>query len=359
MGIKYISLIIFIFYQSYVHNEIIKMNSELKNLKNITTKLGLIIIERIDPPTYYFESSYESLDPYEYLSLNLPDEFIFKIENVLNANLYSSSLPQYKIDNITNNTININTKSNSLSIDFICELLYRTKYIDKFVYSLDNENNIYIGGTPEYLIKNHNNYTFGDKPFKTSGFESIVSNINIEINNKNKFKLNLYDQLLFNYDKYKSCTGLICLREQDFKKFKEQFNNFTDYYNYNFIKNNYTFSISFKISDKTFNIILNGNPYDYIVEDACFSLGEIFLNLFDYREYDLEDKSKVNFYLNKNKTNVYIYPAKLEDSNIIYSNFNYDFIVFCIVIFLTILTVLKTYDTNQNLYIKFDDYYGI
>ena len=79
MGIKYISLIIFIFYQSYVHNEIIKMNSELKNLKNITTKLGLIIIERIDPPTYYFESSYESLDPYEYLSLNLPDEFIFKI----------------------------------------------------------------------------------------------------------------------------------------------------------------------------------------------------------------------------------------------------------------------------------------
>ena len=66
--------------------------------------------------------------------------------------------------------------------------------------------------------------------------------------------------------------------------------------------------------------------------------------------------------MNKNKTKVYIYPAKLEDPNIIYYIFNYDFIVFCIVIFLTILTVLKTYDTNKNLYIKFDefdDYYDI
>ena len=179
--------------------------------------------------------------------LNLPDNYIFKFENVLNTNLYRSSLPPYNIDNITNNTINTKTKSNSLSIDFICELLYLTKYIDKFVYSLDNENNVYIGGTPEYLIKKHNNYAFGDKPFKTSGFESIVSNINIEINNKNKFKLNLYDQLLFNYDKYKSCAGLICLRQQEFKKCKEQFNNFTKYYNYNFIKNNYTFQFRRKI----------------------------------------------------------------------------------------------------------------
>lgn len=328
------------------------MKDNFKNLESIITKKGTIQFEISFPSHYNYETN-----PYEIpFSLREPDllpyDSYYKIKNVQNVNLYKTSLVPYFIEN---DTITFTQTSFSISRDFFCDFLFQTKYIDKFAYTIDNENYVYFGGTPEDLINHHYNYTFGDKIFQGTYFESLVSKINIEINNENRFKINLYDKLLFSYNKY--CKGIICLQSSDFKKFQKEFNNFTLNNNYNFTKNNYPFSISFKISDKIFNISLNGNPYDYIVEDAIFSLGAEFLNLFDYREYNLESKSKVNFYLNKNKTNVHIY-KEINDKNIIsYSNCNFDLIYFCMFLFLTIFTVLKAYFRNKNLNVNYFDYY--
>ena len=180
----------------------------------------------------------------------------------------------------------------------------------------------------------------------------------IEINNENKFKINLYDKLLYRFEKY--CGGFICLQDSDFAKFKKQFDNFTLNNNYNFTSNDYSFSISFKISDKIFNISLYGNPYDYIVEFYGFALGNKFLKLFDYREYNLENRYSVNCYLNKNKTNVQIYKEITDDkNNLTYSNCNFDLIVFCMFLFVTIFTVLKAYNRNKNSNLNYFDYYQL
>ena len=343
MGSKFVLFIIIIFLYSYANNELIKLNANLKSLKNITTKLGVIEIE-YGPPPHYDNSIEYYLYAKENLPLDLPDNSSYKFKNVLNANSYRTSLSSYSIEN---NTITVKVNSHLITKYFICELLYRTKYIDKFIYSLDNNNFVYFGGTPEYLIKNHNNYTFGDKPYRSIYFNSIVSNISIEINDKYKFKVDLYNKLLFSYDM--KCPGIICIKSQDFKKFKEQYDNFL-------IENNILSkkaTISFKISDKIVNFTTNESPYEYLVEGNIFSLGKKFLTLFDYREYNLEN-GFVNFYMDKNKSNfVHIYNEKMVDTKTIkYNSCFYDYFIYFIFLFLTIFTFIKTYDRNKNLYIN-------
>ena len=355
MKIIFVVLVNFIIFHSYVNNEIIKLDdnyfNDFRNKELITTK-GTIRIEYDYPSVYYYETYTYEL-PRRWDDFFVYDYF-YKFKNVQNAHLFKTPVSYY----IEDDTITFIEKKFSLSIDFICDFLFQTKYIDKFSYTHDNDYNVYFGGIPAHLVRNHYNYTFGDKPFSSAYFESIVSNINIEINNENKFKINIYDKLLFRYDKY--CNGLICMPSSDFEKFKKQFDNFTLNNNYNFTMNNYSFAISFKISDKIFNISLNGNPYDYIVKKYGFSLGTKFMYLFDYREYYLGNKYQVNFYLNKNITNVHIYKEIIDDKkNITNSKCNLDLIYFCIFLFVAIFTVLKTYNRNKNLNINYFDYYQV
>lgn len=168
------------------------------------------------------------------------------------------------------------------------------------------------------------------------------------MNDGNKFKLKLYDKLSFYFNIF--CEGLICLKSSQYNQFYEQFKNFSKFYNYNFTNKNYSFCISFKISDKIFNINLtNNNPFDYIKEHYEFSLGKLFLDLFDYREHFIDNK-KFNFYLNDNRTNINIYKyIETNNKKVLNSNYKIDYIIFSIFI----LMIIISYNGNKDVLNKY------
>lgn len=324
--------------------EIIKFNSKDKH-DTIVTKYGNISTE-------FFQEVFSNDITYGYRFVTvgpLTYRNSYKFTNIKNINLFKSN----HYTNIKKNNDSILVYYNYSYIPLFCEMLYKTKYINKNIYGIDNYGYIYFGGTPEYLTINYKNYTFGENLFceyseSELEIKTIVSNVNIQMNDGNKFKLKLYDKLSFYFNKF--CEGLICLKSSQYNQFYEQFKNFSKFYNYNFTNKNYSFCISFKISDKIFNINLtNNNPFDYIKEHYEFSLGKLFLDLFDYREHFIDNK-KFNFYLNDNRTNINIYKyIETNNKKVLNSNYKIDYIIFSIFI----LMIIISYNGNKDVLNKY------
>ena len=331
-------------YLSY-EDEIIKFKSK-NNLNTIVTKYGNISTEFFHE-VFYNDITYGD----KFITVGPPTiQNSFKFTNIKNINLFKSN----HYTNITKNNDSILVYYNYSYIPLFCEILYKTKYINKNIYCLDNYGYIYFGGTPEYLTINYKNFTFGDGLFSEYSeseliIKAIVSNVNIQMNDGNKFKLKLYDKLLFQFSE--RCEGLICLKSSEYNQIYEQFKNFSKFYNYDFLNKNYSFYISFKISDKIFNISLTNNyPLHYIREHDEFSLGQIFLDLFDYKEHIIDNK-KYNFYLNNNKTNINIYQyIEMNKEKVLNSYYKIDYIIFSIFILMIILAYNKNKDMLNKYY---------
>ena len=197
--------------------EIIKFNSKDKH-DTIVTKYGNISTE-------FFQEVFSNDITYGYRFVTvgpLTYRNSYKFTNIKNINLFKSN----HYTNIKKNNDSILVYYNYSYIPLFCEMLYKTKYINNNIYGIDNYGYIYFGGTPEYLTINYKNYTFGDNLFceyseSELEIKTIVSNVNIQMNDGNKFKLKLYDKLLFYFNEF--CEGLICLKSSQYNQFYEQF----------------------------------------------------------------------------------------------------------------------------------------
>ena len=150
MKIEYLlSIIIFIGINSNEINSIIRIPNFQGRFQNISTKNGLI--------NYEFRIKYKE---YEYSRFALSTT-IYRLEGIKNLNLLNlTEFKHYdiKIYGKNNDSIQINffLEDRDRYNDLICEILYKTKYIDKMIYSygiLNHRYYKYFGGTPKNAIK--------------------------------------------------------------------------------------------------------------------------------------------------------------------------------------------------------------
>ena len=331
---------------SIEENNIIRIPNKEGIFKNIKTKYEPINFG------FYFGDDFCSILYIKY-----------KIEGLKNLNLINLSGKSLisKINIYDNNALEMiyyNEERDKFS-PLICEIFYITKYIDKMIYSIgNNENNEsykFFGGTPINLVENLNKFSFHKNKDK-------IYEIKIEFNNGTNYLINNFDNELieFREDEY----SLLCLPENILNKFKNLFlNDFEEtIYNYKIFyrletykinkKQKYLFpNISFIIGDKIFNLNReNAFSTKYNLEDDFFFIirtpcdkiifGLKFLELFNFREFNLET-GEINLYLEKNK-NFLI--EKKENKKIIYKS-SFCFIIIIISIFFAslILTKAKNY----------------
>ena len=143
-------LLLLYFIYSYEENSIIKIPNKKGNFYNISTKYGLI--------NYKFTH-----DCYELFKWPLPFVQI-NLEGIKDLSLFK--LPkdglneQYILYGENNNSIRIQYLHREIDIfnPLLCELFYKTKYIDKMVYSIGyfekNRPYKFFGGIPENITKN-------------------------------------------------------------------------------------------------------------------------------------------------------------------------------------------------------------
>ena len=307
-----IILLIFliIFNVSYTEDSIIQIPNKEGRFKNITTKNGFI--------NYSFYSRNDD----EICNMLF---IMYRIEGIKNLHLF-------KLPNKTRNTqFNIYGKNNdSLEIIFlneerdiynplICEIFYKTNYINKMIYSFGKtENNQmykYFGGTPQDITKNLNKFIFSNNTKK-------ISEIKIEFNDRTNYIINNFsnEYVEFREDEY----SLICLPENILSQFKKiflykfeecQYNykifNSISIYKLNEEQKKFFPNITFKIED---NIIylnqenafwpkyIQDNIYLFINRAPCQNIvfGLKFLQLFDISEFDIQKGENI-LYLDKNK----------------------------------------------------------
>ena len=306
-------------------NSIIRIPNKNGSFPNITTKNGLINYEfshgKIVLQTNRF---YEEATPY----------IFYKIAGMKNLDLLT--LPK-------NNDLNRFTKNkDKLDImyefqqkdrhnPFLCEIFYKTKYIDKKIYSIGKDENgnsyKFFGGTPKSFIKNLYKIEFNNKTNK-------VTEIKIEFNNNTNYIINIDKNI--SVDIKEDFYSGICLPENILSEFKGLFLNqyreykydyeiFRAYYIYKLTeeqKNNFP-NIKIKIGKKNFvfnkdNIInfLGNNHEDknylFINKESCdnFTFGLKVLELFEISEFNLESDIK-NLYLNKTSNLIEVMDNKI------------------------------------------------
>ena len=347
-------LILFLFSISFEEDEIIRIPYGLKEFENVKTKNGPIsskIIFMENTPTF---NDWRDISPHT---------IRYIIQNIKNSELFSSNY-FYNYQNLNNSIfIDINEKifntywkdNDLIIISFICESLFRTKYIDNYIYSIgkdeNNEKYTFFGGTPEHLINNLNNYTFGKSMIKNEmiSFHAVISNITFEMADGKKLNLKLNEKFESTFEFSEELDAMLCVSKNYYDDFYKEYENYLKNINYK------GFSLSFNIDDKIFNLSnLNGNSFDYITLCNRFILGKKFFELFDYREYNLETK-KVNLYLNENKK--YIFEKKDDKNKIINSNCKIDIILFCIFMSLTLITFAKSYTKNNGIEFYYNEKY--
>jgi hypothetical protein len=283
--------------------------------QNITTKNGLI--------NYEFKIKFKE---YEYSRFAISSS-IYRLEGIKNLNLLNlTELKNYdaKIYGKNNDSIQFDFifEDNDLHNDLICKILYKTKYIDKMIYTygiFNNKKYKYFGGTPENIIKAKNlkKFTFSKKEYVSKIIirsledslnkiyeKEIIDNLSgegrsIEINNYINNMICIPDRhtnilKIFKRGMYESSFH----RDIYYKLDKRQEKNFE--------------SISFMIGNK--NITLNRNNLllysqktdtNYLeIYDNCqnITFGRKFIKLFEFSEFNMETNEVGLFTSQKNKT---------------------------------------------------------
>ena len=309
-----ILLIIFSLSKCFNEDSIIRIPNKQGLFYNITTKYGNI--------TYEFHNSKIVLVTSNLYEHNTP-YILYKLGNMKNLDLLK--LPKNTdLKRFTKNNNNLELSFEYQERDrynpLICEIFYKTKYIDKMIYSIGKDENgmpyKFFGGTPQNITKNSYKYTFNNKANKIIG-------IDIEFNNKTKYNIDLKNKNEL-FEIKEDFYSMICLPENILTKFTELF--LKDYkvydYQYEVFRSYYIYKLTdeqkklfptilFKIENLNFtlnnkNIIFNhaddskeGN-YLFINKVPCnnFIFGLKFLELFDISEFNLES-GEINLYLNK------------------------------------------------------------
>jgi hypothetical protein len=348
-------LTLFIFSFSFEDNEIIRIPYGVKEFTNVQTKYGPIssklkLLE--NTPTF---NDWRDVSP---------NTVSFCLLNIKNTNLFYSTFYQNYKNTSDSIFINVNERifnnywkdKDSMFNSFICESLYRTKYIDNYIYTIgnneDNEKYLFFGGTPKNLINNLNHYSFGKYMVKNEliSFNVIIANISFAMADGIKLNFKLSEKLISSFELSEDIDAMICVSDNYYNDFyKENEKYLKD-------KNFEHFSLTFKIDDKIFSLSdMNGNTLDYITLCDRFILGKKFLELFDYREYNFETKI-VNFYLNKNKK--YIVREKEETKKeISTSNSKIEIILFSIFLGMTLVTFAKSYSKNKGIGFYYNEKY--
>ena len=183
---KLFLLLSFYFIYSYEGNSIIILPNRRGKFENIPIKYGLI--------NYTF--IYHCL---EFIKYPLPFVEIY-LEGINNLSLFTfpknkTNGEDYELYGDKNSSIKMifPGKEKDIFNPLICEIFYKTKYIDKMIYSIgyyeNNEPFKFFGGTPDKIIKNLNIFTFNNKADFISKIGIINNNgkiITINIEEKNK-----------------------------------------------------------------------------------------------------------------------------------------------------------------------------
>ena len=375
--ITLVTIIIFIVINSIKNDSIIRIPNFQGRFQNITTKNGLI--------NYEFRIIFKE---YEHSRFAISSS-IYILEGIKNLNLLN--LTELKLYNIkiygkNNDSIQFDFifEDSDLHNDLICQILYKTKYIDKMIYSygmLNNNNYKYFGGTPKNIIKvkKLKKFTFNkddrvskiiirspEDPYAEVYGNEIIDTINEErrsikisdiddcmvcIPNSSIKLLNVYKMGVYIEDVFK--------RHLYYKLDKRQKESFE--------------SISFMIGKK--NITLNRddiifqskNTDEYFLTiyiGICneFIFGKKFMKLFEFSEINMETK-EVSLFMNpkkkiiteneiNNKNN-----KKILNSNI---NSNYYIIILLLsfIVFVMSITLVKNYYKNKKIQ-YFNEYYNI
>jgi len=344
---KLFLLLLFYFIYSYEENSIMKLPNRKGKFENIPTKYGLI--------NYSFIN-----DCLEFIKWPLPFVEIY-LEGINNLSLFTLTKNKtyeedYELYGDKNNSIKMKFpgKEKDIFNPLLCEIFYKTKYIDKMIYSIGYyENNKpfkFFGGTPEMIIKNLNKFTFNDKTDFISKIDIINNNgkiitINIEEKNKrfrfdeeygnmiglpsNIFKI-FYNLLFKDYKEQEIFRGCF-IKDNAYELNEEQIKVFPN--------------ILITIGNKIINLHKkrlfseeNNKLFIYkLHHDDDFYFGQKFFELFEITEFDLYTND-INLYLDKNK--YFIFEIKDKKKNIKNSNFNIIAIIFFLLLISIIITVL-------------------
>ena len=124
--VQLILLLLFYFIHSYEENSIIKIPNKKGKFENITTKYGLINY------TFIYDSLPTEKGPIPFVQFNL--------EGIKNLNLFilpnNKTYEKYGLYGGKNNSIWISFQKREKDIfnPLLCEIFYKTKYIDKIFY---------------------------------------------------------------------------------------------------------------------------------------------------------------------------------------------------------------------------------
>jgi len=376
MKIEYLlSFIIFIGINSIENISIIRIPESKEMLHNITTKNGFI--------NYSFEIFSDEFIHYPIFAA------IYRLEGIKNLNLLN--LTELKIvdkrgryneiytKNKDSIKLQFNTFTKDLFNDIICKILYKTKYIDKMIYSygiFNNKKYKYFGGIPENVIKEKNlkKFTFSKNDYVSKiiirssedsfpriyGKERIYT-LNgegrfIEIIDYNDYMVCIPNQHTNLFNMYKRCRyeNFVFHRNTHYKLDKRQHNFFG--------------SITFMIGNK--NITLNRNDlllYSKItdinfleIDDDCqnITFGRKFIKLFEFSEFNMETK-EVSLFMSQKKKTITETEIKKE---ILYSNINSNYYIIILLLsffaFIISIILVKNYHKNKKIQ-YYDEYYNI
>ena len=326
--------------------------------------------------------------------------YIYIFKNMKNLNLFdekklsNNTIPfEYEIYGDKKDEIHLSFSyfGNEPSVELdryfkiICEFFYQTKYINTKILSISKDVDYrYLGGIPEYLIRDLSKYTFN--------LNDTLSGVELIFENKNNY--NRYDikpnLTMNNKVEIIDESDLICFSEDIFSKFqkilfqyykKSEYklnNKYPNYNLYNLNEKQKTLfpEIKFKIGNKSFsfkkddlifedsyvhkrgNLIEKESSYYLLIKNSpCENniLGLKFLEKFKVYEYNLEEK-EINLYIDKNNKFITIKNSpKLKNSS--YSNI--PFIIFLFLALIVIMIHLKINKQNNKYFEYINNYMEI
>jgi len=379
MKIKYfISIIFFIAINSTKSNSIIRIPKFEGRYENISTKNGFI--------NYEFRVITKEVIRWPVSSI------LYWLEGIKNLNLLN--LEEFKKFNLimygkNNDSLQLQySSSKDIYNDIICKILYKTKYIDKLIYSygiLNHKNYKYFGGTPENIIKAKNlkKFTFNkdDRVSKIiikspeDSFTEIFGNEIIDTLNGEQRSIEIKDDVNF----------MVCIPNRHSKllkvyklgEYREDIVNRYLYYQLDKRQQKFFESISFMIGNKNITlsrdkILLQSkrtrDDYDYdyflaisIIGCNNFIFGEKFIKLFEFSEFNLETK-EVSLFMSQKKKIITKKDNNENKKEVVNSNIIYNYYIIILLLsliaFMMSITLVKNYYKNKKIQ-YYNEYYNI
>ena len=370
-----LSIIFFIAINSTKNNSIIRIPNLQGRYENISTKIGFI--------NYEFRVFTTEAIKWPVSSA------IYRLEGIKNLNVLNLTEDNncyIKIYGKNQDSIQLEFHFFSQDIfnDKICKILYKTKYIDKMIYSygiINQRNYKYFGGSPENIIKGQKlkKFTFNkdDRVSKIiirspeGSYTEIHGNEIFETLNGKERSIKISDK-----DNFMVCIPNRHTKLLKIYKIGEYLEEIYKRYSYLQLdkRQQKCFeSISFMIGNK--NITLNkdkilfqsegtDNYFLAISINNCneFTFGKKFINLFEISEFNLETKEVNLFMSEKNKI---ITETEVNNENkkeVINSNIIYNYYIVIIVLsfiaFMMSITLVKNYHKNKKIQ-YYNEYFNI